>query len=115
MPLTKVTTNLLSGDLRDQTASNTARVILPKDTKTNLDALTRKEGNLVYDTVSKKPYYDDGSELKAIGSGSGSGGGINFITTGNADDAPTTIFTLYSACTPSLISFKVYPSIIDLL
>src|SRR5690606_25933288 len=50
------------------------RVPLPKDTKSNLDNLTRKEGTLVYATDLKKAFLDDGSSLVEVGSGSGSGG-----------------------------------------
>ena len=37
----------------------------------------RKEATLVYASDTDKVYYDDGSTLKAVGSGSG--GGINFV------------------------------------
>lgn len=66
-------------DIDGGTAANTRRITIPKDTKSNLDALTRKEGTIVYATDTQKFYKDDGSTLKEVGSGSGSGG-INYIT-----------------------------------
>lgn len=69
------------------TAANTRRFTLPKDTKTNLDLLTRKAGTLVFDTVGLKPYYDNGVSLSLIGSGSG--GGLNYIATPDAETDTT--------------------------
>lgn len=71
---TKAVTNK---DIDGGTASNTNRITIPKDTKTNLDALTRKEGTLVYASDLDKLYADDGSTLKEIGSG---GSGINYLS-----------------------------------
>ena len=67
---------LTAKDIDGGTASNTSRITIPKDTKTNLDALTRKEGTLVYASDLDKLYADDGSSLKEIGSG---GSGINYL------------------------------------
>lgn len=78
---------LTAKDIDGGTASDARRITLPKNTKTNLDGLIRKEGTLVYDTVSKKPYYDNGLNLLAVGSGSG--GIKNYIKTGNANDDST--------------------------
>lgn len=47
-------------------ASNTSRLTLPKDTTTNLNTLTRKEGTLVYDTTTDQVKYDDGTVLTAL-------------------------------------------------
>jgi len=80
---------LTNKDIDGGTASNTSRTTLPKDTKTNLDALTRKEGTLVYATDNAKPYFDDGSNLVEVGSGSGSGG-INYLE-GENTNAENTI------------------------
>lgn len=74
---------LTNKDIDGGTAANTRRLTLPKDTLTNLTSLTRKQGTLVFDTTSNKPYYDDGSNLRVIGSGSGSGG--NLIDDGDAE------------------------------
>lgn len=81
----KATTDALTNkDYNGGTASNTSRMTLPKDTLANLTALTRKEGTLVYATDQVKPYFDTGSALTAIGSGSGSGA-INYITNSDAE------------------------------
>lgn len=75
-------------DIDGGTASNTSRITLPKASKTTLDGLTRKEATLVYASDTDKVYYDDGSTLKAVGSGSG--GGINFMplsTTWSSDNS----------------------------
>lgn len=60
-------------DLNCGAASNTSRIILPKNTKTNLDALTRVQASLVYDTVSNKPFIDNGTTLTPLGGGGGAG------------------------------------------
>lgn len=75
-------------DIDGGTASNTSRITLPSAAKTSLDALTRKAGTIVYDTTSSKPYYDDGSTLKAIGSSSGA---TNYLTLGDAEGGTTGI------------------------
>lgn len=61
-------------DIDGGTASNTSRMTLPKANTATLSGLTRKQATVVYDTDVNKVYYDDGSTLKAMGSGSGSGG-----------------------------------------
>ena len=71
---------LTNKDIDGGTASNTNRITLPKNTKTNLDGLTRKEGTVVYGTDTQKAYVDNGSNLIPIGSGSGGGSGINLLT-----------------------------------
>ena len=81
------TVTLTNKDIDGGTASNTSRITLPKAAKTTLDALTRKEGTILFDTTSGKPYYDDGTNLKVIGSGSG--GATNFITNGDAETGTT--------------------------
>lgn len=81
-----------TSDIDGGTASNTSRITLPKDTKSNLDLLTRKEGSLVFDTTSGKPYYDNGTDLQLVGSGSG--GAENWINDSDATNAPNNIFSL---------------------
>lgn len=84
--LGNVTTNgsqvLTNKDIDGGTASNTSRLTIPKNTFTNLTALTRKQATLVYDTTNSRVMYDDGAALQAVGSGSGSSS-PNLIT--NAD------------------------------
>jgi hypothetical protein len=92
--LTKVDGSLLKGDVIGGTASNTRRIVVPKDTKANLDAKTRLEANLVYGTDTKKAYIDNGTDLIAVGSGSG-GGAVNLITDGDAESATSSIFIPY--------------------
>lgn len=57
---------LTNKDFDGGTASNSRRLTLPKDTLTNLTALTRKQGTLVFDTTNSRPVYDNGSSLVAI-------------------------------------------------
>lgn len=87
---TQVITNK---DIDGGTASNTSRITIPKAAKTTLDALTRKQGTIVFDTTSNKPYYDDGTNLQLVGSGSG--GVKNYITGGDAESG-TTGFATYN-------------------
>lgn len=75
------TQTLTAKDIDGGTASNTSRITLPKDTKANLDLLTRKAGTVVYGSDTSKAYIDTGSELVQIGSGSGGG------ATGGGSDA----------------------------
>lgn len=82
---------LTNKDYDGGTASNTSRITIPKATKATLDALTRKEGTVVYATDEDKLYYDDGSTLLPIGAGGGTG--INFIDNGDAETT-TTIFAV---------------------
>lgn len=91
---TKVDGSLLKGDVIGGTASNTRRIVVPKDTKANLDAKTRLEANLVYGTDTKKAYIDNGTDLIAVGSGSG--GAVNLITDGDAENATSSIFIPYA-------------------
>lgn len=73
-------------DIDGGTASNTTRITIPKDTTTNIDALTRKEGTILYDTTVKKLKYDDGTNLNEIGGGAG---GINHIDNPDAEGGTT--------------------------
>lgn len=52
------------------TASDTNRTTLAKNTTANLAALTRKEGNVFYDTDLDKVVFDNGSALSALASSS---------------------------------------------
>lgn len=55
-------------DIDGGTAANTRRITIPKDTTTNLNALTRKQGTLVYDTTTNEVKFDDGTSLTAFSS-----------------------------------------------
>jgi hypothetical protein len=59
-------------DIDGGVASNARRITLPSNTKTNLDALTRKEGTIVYATDDDSIYVDDGTTLNAVGGTSNS-------------------------------------------
>jgi len=64
-------------------ASNSRAIRLPRETTTNLDALTDLEGLIAYDTTQGLPVYNDGLGWVAIGSGIayqepiGTGNGVN--------------------------------------
>ena len=60
---TQVITNK---DIDGGVAANTRRITLPKDTLANINALTRKEGTIIYATDTDKVYYDDGTNLTAV-------------------------------------------------
>jgi hypothetical protein len=79
---------LTNKDYDGGAASNTRRITLPKDTKANLDLLTRKKGTIVYASDTDKVYKDDGVSLVEIGSGTaaaafqeslGNGNGVTLI------------------------------------
>lgn len=57
---------LTNKDIDGGTASNTNRITIPKDTATNLNALTRKTGTLVYDTTNSVVKFDNGSSLVSM-------------------------------------------------
>jgi hypothetical protein len=86
---------LTNKDIDGGTASNTSRITLPKNTKTNLDALTRKAGTIVFDTTSNRPYYDNGTVLSLVGSGSG-GSGVNYISSNPDAETDTSGWATYS-------------------
>ena len=76
-------------DIDGGVAANTRRITFPSDTLTNLNALTRKEGTVVYATDTDKLYYDNGSILTAVGSGSGSGDLATYAQLKSDDDTGT--------------------------
>lgn len=63
-------------------ASATRRLILPQDTKTNLDGLSNVEGSLVYANDENKVYVNDGAGLVEISGGGG--GSVITVDTGPA-------------------------------
>jgi hypothetical protein len=111
---------LTNKDINGGTASNTNRITLPTNTKTNLDGLTRKEGTVVYATDDDKLYVDDGATLNEIsGSGGGGGAGINILMSpdnynadaenGNTNDwSESGGGTLASTSTAANVAFGTY-------
>jgi hypothetical protein len=77
---TQIVTNK---DIDGGTAADTRRITLPKDTFANLLLLTRKEGTLLYATDLDQVFYDNGSSLLPVGSGSS--GEKNYIVNSAAN------------------------------
>ncbi|MEO0271677.1 MAG: hypothetical protein ABIM30_01135 [candidate division WOR-3 bacterium] len=77
---TDATQVLTNKDFDGGTASSSRRITLPQDTYANINALTRKEGTILYANDTDKVYIDDGTNLKEIGSG---GGELNFLQLSN--------------------------------
>ena len=67
---------LTNKDYDGGTASNTLRLTIPKNTKANLDALTRKEATLVFATDTQSAYLDYNSTLNPLG-----GAGVTLTVT----------------------------------
>lgn len=65
------------------TATNDSRILLPKDTTVNLDALTDTESSIAYDTTQKAVVFNDGTQWTAVGTGGS--GGINYLEGDNSD------------------------------
>jgi len=61
------TEQLTNKDIDGGTAANTRRITLPSDTFTNISALTRKAGTVLYATDTQLAYIDNGSSLLPIG------------------------------------------------
>lgn len=88
-------------DIDGTTASNTIRISLPKNTTSNLNALTRKEGTIVYDTDLDVVKYDNGSNLVELAAGGA--GSTNFTVntyTTTQTLAATRQIALVSAASP---------------
>jgi hypothetical protein len=80
-------------DIDGGTATDAKRITVPKATLATLNALTRKTGTVVYATDQGKLYYDNGTVLLAVGSGSG--GDVNYITNPDAE-SDTTGYAAYA-------------------
>ncbi len=77
---------LTAKDYDGGTASNTNRTTLAKETTGNLTALTRKQGNIFYDTTKNKPVFDDGTNLNEMGGSGGSGSGrVNHLDSNDSN------------------------------
>lgn len=65
----KATTDALTNkDYQGGTASDSLRLTIPKNTATNLTALTRKQATIFYDTTNNVCKYDDGTNLSTFAS-----------------------------------------------
>jgi microcystin-dependent protein len=97
-------------DIDCGTASDTNRIVLPKDSTTNLDSLTDTEASLAYDTTLNALVVNDGSGWDEVGGASGSVLPAGMIAPYGGTSAPpgwllcdgtaysrTTYSTLYSA------------------
>lgn len=65
-------------NLNGGTASNTKRIVLPKDTTTNLDALTDTEALIAYDTTLAKPVFNTGAAWVQVATGGLTSGGVAY-------------------------------------
>ena len=89
---------LTNKDYDGGTASNTSRLTVPKNTKANLDALTRKEGTLVFATDTQSAYLDYNSTLNPLG-----GAGVTLTVTQAAHG-----FTSSNLGAPLYLNLGVY-------
>lgn len=88
--LSAASQSITNKDIDGGIASNSRRITLPKDSLTNITALTRKQGTLIYSTTDNKIYFDDGTSLIQLSTSSGSGNlSVNTVSSN------TTITTLY--------------------
>lgn len=84
---------ITASDFDGGTASNSSRLTAPKDTLTNLNALARKAGTLVYSTDANRLYVDNGTSLTSVGGATG--GGSNAVFYEN-DKTVTQSYTITS-------------------
>jgi len=83
-PLTS--SQITASDIDLGTASNTSRLTVGKSDSATLLGLTRKEGTVHYDTSQANLVFDDGVDLRPVGSGGGAGeGGINTVENPGAE------------------------------
>jgi len=76
-PLTS--SEITDSDIDLGTASDTSRMTVGKATSAVLSGLTRKEGTVHYDTDQDNLVFDDGTDLRPVGSGSGGSQGTNVV------------------------------------
>lgn len=87
---------LTNKDIDGGAASNTRRITLPKDTTTNINALTRKQATLIYDTTTDQVKFDNGSVLTALATSS--------VATPTAQGTSTSYFATIQSSVKSVTS-----------
>jgi hypothetical protein len=88
------TLEIINKDINGGAASNSRRITIPKGTTTNLNALTRKEGTLVYDTTMKVPKFDDGTSLNTFGGSSANNLVLNPDFENSVSDIVSPVFAI---------------------
>jgi hypothetical protein len=76
-----------NADVNLGTASDSQKIVVSSNTKSNLDGLTREAASLYYASDLKKFFGDDGTSLQEIGSSAGDADTIHLI---KADDLAST-------------------------
>lgn len=69
-------------DFDGGTASNTSRITTPKATLATLQALTRKEGTILFASDNKRLFVDNGTSLTSVGGATGGGSDAIFYENG---------------------------------
>jgi hypothetical protein len=85
---------LTSPAINGGTASSSSYVTLPSAALATLQALSRTAGKIYYATDTGNVYYDNGTILQLIGTGSS--GNVNFISNGDAETNLTTGWATYA-------------------
>ena len=82
-----------SNDFDGGTATNTSRITTPKATLATLQALTRKEGTILFASDNKRLFVDNGTSLTSVGGATGGGSDAIFYENGKT---VTTNYTITS-------------------
>lgn len=69
-------------DFDGGTASNTSRITTPKASLATLQALTRKEGTILFASDNKRLFVDNGTSLTSVGGATGGGSDAIFYENG---------------------------------
>ena len=71
-----------ANDFDGGTASNTSRITTPKASLATLQALTRKEGTILFASDNKRLFVDNGTSLTSVGGATGGGSDAIFYENG---------------------------------
>lgn len=82
-----------ANDFDGGTASNTSRITTPKAALATLQALTRKEGTILFASDNKRLFVDNGTSLTSVGGATGGGSDAIFYENGKT---VTTNYTITS-------------------